>query len=50
MNEDDMKTLENEARWMSQSTIEYKNILIALEVIYKMGQQAAEKQSHDNSR
>jgi len=45
MNKDDLETLKNEAKWMSQSTLEYKNVLIALEVIYKMGQESAERKS-----
>jgi len=45
MDKDDLETLKNEAKWMSQSTLEYKNVLIALEVIYKMGQESAERKS-----
>lgn len=45
MSQDDLETLKNEAKWMSQSTREYKNILQAVKVIYKMGQESAERKS-----
>jgi len=43
MDQDDLETLKNEAKWMSQKKREYKNIVISYEVIYKMGQQSAER-------
>ena len=47
MDKDDLETLINEAKWMSQSTLQYKNVLIALEIIYKMGQEAQKRNSRN---
>ncbi len=45
MNPEDLETLKNEAKWMSSNTRDYKNILVALEVVYKMGQSAGMDQA-----